>query len=126
MLTTAESVSTIKEASDQMGETIRSLIKHSLGDSGYERAIANLTVMNEELTALEEPKLYNDFIRELKTSLLAGELGGDRRDMMWLIRRARLGLIEHSRCEESDVTEAEAAKVRSAPCSTLSVQDFVS
>jgi ATP-dependent DNA helicase 2 subunit 2 len=111
MLSTAESLDTIKDAAKQMAYIIRSLITHSLGDSGYPRAVANLSVMQEELIDMEEPGLYNDFISDLKERIMVGDLGGDRREMMWEIRKARLGLIDKSRSELSDVTEAEASDV---------------
>lgn len=111
MLDTADDLSVIEEASKQMSTIIRSLITHSLGDSGYSRAIENLAVMREELINMEEPGLYNDFLRDLKKKLLAGELGGDRRDMLWEIRKARLGLIDKKSSETSEVTEEEATEV---------------
>ena len=57
---------------------------------------------------LEEPTIYNDFIKELKQKLLTEKLGGDRREMWWEIRKAKLGLVEKSVSERSDVHEAEA------------------
>jgi ATP-dependent DNA helicase 2 subunit 2 len=112
MLETAEDISIIEEAAKQMSTIIRSLIAHSLGDSGYGRAIANLATMREELINMEEPGLYNDFVKDLKKRLLGGELGGDRRDMMWEIRKAKLGLIDKKASEVSDVTEAGVTEVR--------------
>lgn len=112
MLETAEDISSIEEAAKQMGAITRSLITYSLGDSGYGRAIANLATMREELINMEEPALYNDFVKDLKKRLLGGELGGDRRDMMWEIRKAKLGLIDKRASEVSDVTEDEATEVR--------------
>jgi ATP-dependent DNA helicase 2 subunit 2 len=114
MLETADSISSIEDAAKQMGIIIRSLITHSLGDSGYGRATANLATMREELINMEEPGLYNDFVKDLKKRLLAGELGGDRRDMMWEIRKAKLGLVDKKASEVSDVTEDQATEVRIA------------
>jgi ATP-dependent DNA helicase 2 subunit 2 len=111
MLETAEDLSSIQEAAKQMATIIRSLITHSLGDSGYGRAIANIATMREELINMEEPDLYNDFVADLKRRLLAGELGGDRRDMMWEIRKAKLGLIDKKASEISEVTEDQATEV---------------
>jgi ATP-dependent DNA helicase 2 subunit 2 len=115
MLGTADDLKIIEEAAKQMAIIVRSLITHSLGDSGYGRAVANLTVMREELIEMEEPGLYNDFIKDLKKKLLAGELGGDRRDMLWEIRKARLGLIDSKASEVSEVTEEEATEVSVSP-----------
>jgi ATP-dependent DNA helicase 2 subunit 2 len=115
MVGMADNLSVIEEAAKQMGIIIRSLITHSLGDSGYGRAVENLTVMREELIEMEEPGLYNDFVVDLKKKLLAGELGGDRRDMLWEIRKAKLGLIEKKTSEVSNVTEEEAMEVGVTP-----------
>jgi len=52
--------------------------------------------------------LYNDFARQLKDKILKEELGGDRRELWWLIRRSKLGLIDESMSEQSDVSEEEA------------------
>lgn len=114
MLETAEDIGAIEDAAKQMGTIIRSLITHSLGDSGYGRATANLATMREELINMEEPSLYNEFVKDLKKRLLGGELGGDRRDMMWEIRKARLGLIDKNASEVSDVTEEQMKEVRTA------------
>ncbi|KAH8815692.1 SPOC like C-terminal domain-containing protein [Xylogone sp. PMI_703] len=110
MLTTAESVSSIQEAANQMASIIRTLVTRSLGDSGYGRALENLRVMREELLSLEEPTIYNDFIRDFKKRTTKGELGGDRRDFWWEIRKNRLGLIDNATFEFSDVSEQEASE----------------
>jgi ATP-dependent DNA helicase 2 subunit 2 len=111
ILESAEDFKTIEDASKQISNIIRSLITHSVGDSGYARAIETLGVMRDELFALEEPKLYNDFISDLKKRLLAGDLGGDRRDFMWEIRKGKLGLIGQDKLDISDVTPAVALEV---------------
>lgn len=111
MLNTAESVGSIQEAADQMASIIRTLVTRSLGDSGYGRAIENMRVMRDELTALEEPTMYNNFIRDFKKRTTKGELGGDRRDFWWEVRKNHLGLIDKSALEFSDVSEKEAAEV---------------
>ena len=63
---------------------------------------------------MDEPALYNDFLRELKQKLLAGELGGERKEMWWLVRVNRLGLIQKRESEQSDVTEEDAEAFMSA------------
>lgn len=109
-LGTAEDMATIEAASKEMSGIIRSLIQHSLGDSGYGQAIANMGVMREELTNLEMPDVYNVFVRGLKEDLLKGILGGDRRDMWWEIKRSKMGLVDKRNTEVSDVSEEEAAE----------------
>jgi ATP-dependent DNA helicase 2 subunit 2 len=111
-LETTEDIGKIKEAVKQMSAVIENQIRHSLGDINYNRAIEGLGTMRDELVAYEEPGLYNDFIRGLKQKLLGDQLGGDRREMWWLIRKSRLGLIDNKLSEQSDVTEQEAKEVR--------------
>ncbi|KAI2200552.1 ATP-dependent DNA helicase yku80 [Ophidiomyces ophidiicola] len=107
-LANSEDISAIGDAVKQMSSIIEGQIKHSLGDMNYDRAIEAIGTMREELVAYEEPGLYNDFIREMKKRLLDDQLGGDRREMWWLIRKNRLGLIDKKSLDISDVTEEEA------------------
>ena len=111
MLDTGEDPNTIQDATRQLIGIIEARITDSFGDSGYGQALEELAVLREELTAMEEPGLYNDFIKSLKRKLLAEELGGDRREMWWEIRGARLGLIEKKVSSQTDVTEEEAKRV---------------
>ena len=61
----------------------------------------------------DEPTLYNEFLVQLKEKLLKEELGGDRRELWWLVRRSKLGLIDERQSEQSKVTEEEAKEVSS-------------
>lgn len=107
-LSMADSLPAIESASQQMGSIIRSLIEYSVGDSGHGQAMANLACMRDELTDLEMPELYNSFMTRLKEEILEGKLGGDRREMWWEIKKGKLGLVDKTRCEISEVTEEEA------------------
>lgn len=60
---------------------------------------------------LEEPALYDGFVRRLKTKILKGELGGDRREMWDEIRKNRLGLVERKDSERSRIEDDEAREV---------------
>lgn len=71
--------------------------------------------MRDEMIEIEEPAVYNGFIRGLKSKLLAGELGGDRREMWQEIRKNNLGLVEKRHSEGSEVGEEEAKEVSSPP-----------
>lgn len=113
LLASAEEISTVEDAAKQMGAIVRSLITDSTADNDYGRAAEDMRVMREELVALEEPGFYNSFVRDLKKRLLAGELGGDRRDMWWRVRTTGLGLVHQGESEPSDVTIAEAEEVSS-------------
>lgn len=109
LLATAQDPHAIEDASKQMSHIIRSLIQHSLGDSGYGRALEALRVMRDELMALEEPRSYNDFLRRLKQDLLRGALQGDRKEMWYEIRRHQLGLITAR--EVAEVADVDMADV---------------
>ncbi|OAX83857.1 ATP-dependent DNA helicase II subunit 2 [Emergomyces africanus] len=110
-LVSSRDLDAVKDAVKQMSTIIENQIRHSLGDANYDRAVEGLGTMKEELVAFEEPGLYNDFIRSLKAKVLGNNLGGDRREMWWYIRKNRLGLIDKKLSELSDVTEEEARAV---------------
>lgn len=114
MLGRAENVEDIRDAVNQMASIVEKQIKDSFGESNYGRVIEELGVMRSELTELEEPVLYNDVLRDLKRKIMAEELGGDRREMWYLIKRNRMGLIDKRISGISDVTEEEAKEFMSA------------
>lgn len=104
----AEDASSIHDAVSQLATIIESQIRDSFSDINYGRATEELSVMRDEMIEIEEPAVYNDFVRDLKRKLLAGELGGDRRDMWEEVRKNRLGLVEKGQSESSEVGEEEA------------------
>lgn len=108
----ATDVKAIGEATKQMGDIICALIRESFADINYDRAAAGMGVMREELIGLEEPELYNSFLRDLKKKIHGKELDGDRMDM-WRgkIVNGGLGLVTDQESEVSNVTELEAKKV---------------
>lgn len=91
-----------------MRSIIDDQIRHSFGDANYDRVTEGLGAVREELISYEEPSLYNEFIKELKEQILKEKLGGDRRELWWLIKRSKLGLIDQGQSELSTVTEEEA------------------
>lgn len=105
----------MEDAVEQMTGIIETQIKNSLGDANYDRAIELLGVVRDELVDYEEPKLFNGFLRQLKEKLLKEELGGDRSELWWLVRRHRLGLIDKQMSDQSDVDAEEAKKVSIIP-----------
>ena len=109
-LAATDDLDAIQDAADGMAREIRALITNSMGDSAYGRALEAIRVMREEITELEEPEIYNVFIRELKKEILGGKLNGNRRDMWWRIRGSRYGLVDQKRSLVSEVTEEEARK----------------
>lgn len=99
-------------AVEDMRKVIHSLIRDSMGDQHYDRALENIGVMREQLIGLEVPGLYNEFLQDLKTKLKSGALGDDRRDFWFKIRfPGKLGLIHKDQSEYSDITEDDAHKV---------------
>lgn len=115
MLDLSEDPNTIQDAAKQMVTIIEAQIKDSFGDTAYGQAIEELGVLRQELMELEEPGFYNDFVRALKEKLLAGALGGERREMWWEMRNNGLGLIEKGespgKSPISNVTEEQAKLV---------------
>lgn len=111
MLDVVEDISGIRDAVTQLGSIIETQIKDSFGDINYGRAIEELDIMRSEMIEIEEPAIYNDFVRTLKTKLLKGELSGDRRDMWYELKKAELGLIDSKQSESSTVTQEDAKQV---------------
>lgn len=106
-LDATDDIAAIKSLTSSMATQIRNLVRNSVGDTSYNRALEALRVLREELTELEEPELYNDFVRKFKSELLGEELGGDRREMWWRVRGGRYGLIDRKRSLVSEVSEEE-------------------
>lgn len=89
----ASSLQEINDTCNQLAEIIRDKIRHSVGDSGYGVALAAIKVMRDEMTDLENAEVYNGFMKALKRELLGGQLGGDRLEMWYLVRKEKVGLI---------------------------------
>ncbi|KAJ5694772.1 hypothetical protein N7536_005184 [Penicillium majusculum] len=113
-LSRAENIDAIHDAVQQMAKIIETQITHSLGHSNYDRVIEGLGTMREELVDYEEPVIYNDFVRQLKSKMLREELGGDRRELWWFVRKGKLGLIGKSEVDSSAVEEEEAQEFLAA------------
>jgi ATP-dependent DNA helicase 2 subunit 2 len=107
-LAVTDDLAAVQSAADAMAKEIRSLVRNSVGENAYGRALEAIRVMRDELTELEEPEMYNSFIRDFKTELLGDALNGDRREMWWRIKGSKYGLIDQKRSLVSDVTEKEA------------------
>ena len=107
-LAVTDDLAAIQSAADAMAKEIRNLVKSSVGERAYGRALEAIRVMRDELTELEEPEMYNNFVREFKKELLGDALNGDRREMWWRVRGSKYGLIDQKRSLVSDVTDKEA------------------
>ncbi|KAF8476846.1 putative Ku family DNA helicase [Kalaharituber pfeilii] len=102
-------IEAIKDTCSQMAALIKETITNSFADILYDKAADMMRVMRNELIDLDEPEIYNDFIRDLKKAMLAGELGGNRVDMWKEVSKNNVGLVTNVESERSEVTE-EAAK----------------
>lgn len=107
----ADNVEGIKDAVSQFGGIISTWVTHSLGDSEYQRALEALGTMREECIQVEEPEIFNAFLRNFKKALAGGGLGGDRREMWAVLRSGRAGLIDKRASPHSGVSEEEARQV---------------
>lgn len=117
LLETTEDMGQIKDAVKQLSGIIQSYIRDSTGNFAYNRAVEAIRVMKEEMREMEEPGLFNDFLRELKKKIQGGELKGDRREMWYLLKANRLGLIDSGATELSDVSpdDAKAVSIHFSP-----------
>lgn len=114
ILADAENIETVRNAVQQFAELIQSGIRDSFGESYYERAVEAIGVMRIECIELEEPTLYNDFMRKLKKNLADGALNGNRKEMWYKLRASRMNLIDTKTNQSSDVSETEAKEVSEA------------
>lgn len=108
MLASSTEDAKIIDAAKQMGKIIRTQISESTGESGTEQAFANMRVFRSEMIDYEEPKLYNDFLKDLKEKIVKQQLVDGERDFWYHFKTARLGLIDQTALDISEVTEEEA------------------
>ncbi|KAL8796891.1 MAG: hypothetical protein Q9195_000974 [Heterodermia aff. obscurata] len=108
LLDGAESPASIRESAESLAKIVEKHVSDSFGGNLYGRAIEELSVMRQEMIEVEEPGVYNAILRKLKEMLLKGELGGERKDFWYEIRKNRLGLVDKKGSERSDVGEDEA------------------
>jgi ATP-dependent DNA helicase 2 subunit 2 len=106
-----DEMSGLRDAVKQLSAIIQEYIKTSTGNYNYQRAIEAIRVMKEEMIEYEEPNLFNDAMRDLKKKLVAGELGGDRKEMWYLIKVHRLGLVDSEATAVSDASPDDAKAV---------------
>ncbi|KAK6353706.1 ATP-dependent DNA helicase II subunit 2 [Orbilia blumenaviensis] len=96
----------IRPLVQQMGDIIKDIIHHSVGDLQYNKAIECLRVIREDCITLEVFELYDSFIRELKLFV-----GVDRRDFWSRVRKDRLGLVLPSEDSRSNTSIEESNKL---------------
>lgn len=110
MLDKTEDPNGIKDAAEQLSAVIEGHVKKSFGDKEYPRVLEEMKVLKEEMREMEEVGFWNDWLKSFKTRLLKGELGGDRSELWWAIRKEKLGLISKAQDNLSNVDEEDAAK----------------
>ncbi|KAI1822319.1 Ku70/Ku80 N-terminal alpha/beta domain-containing protein [Xylaria intraflava] len=103
----AENQADIEDSIKLMGAIICDIVTKSFGDQGYDRAVEHIGVMRETVIDYECPDLFNFFMKDFKTRLLSGEFDGNRRELWWQVKGARLGLISSDESEHSKVTPEE-------------------
>ncbi|KIW91049.1 uncharacterized protein Z519_07943 [Cladophialophora bantiana CBS 173.52] len=108
LMSSTDNMEIIKDAVRQMQEILQDLVKRDFGGQNYSRVVAGLGEMREEIIGLEEPTLYNTVLREFKEKVFSEQLGGNRRELWWTIRKSKLGLISQDEDERSDVDAMEA------------------
>ena len=106
-----DDIQILRDAVKQLGNIIKDWIRQSMGDSNYDRVIETLKIMRRECQELDEPAPYNDYIKDLKAAVFKEELGGDRRELWWAIRKEKLGLFDRTESEHVDVEPEEARTV---------------
>ncbi|MCJ1398141.1 ATP-dependent DNA helicase II subunit 2 [Xylographa trunciseda] len=108
MLETTEDPNGIVDAASQLIVIIERHIKDSFGDSNYDRVVAEMTALREEMIEMEEPGLWNDWLKKLKEKLRGDGLGAGRDELWWRVRKDKLGLVVKSESEVSEIGDDEA------------------
>ncbi|KAK3636948.1 ATP-dependent DNA helicase yku80 [Elasticomyces elasticus] len=103
----------LKDACKQLKDIIYDWVKHSVGKVNYAKSVEAIRVMREEMNEIDLPGYYNEIMWELRTKLLAGELGENRGEMWYQIRVNKLGLLKASEAD-GGVSDEEANKWRAA------------
>lgn len=97
-------------ACNQLKTIIFDYIRHSVGNSGYQRALEAMNAMRKECLESDIPDPYNDFARQLKTKVLGGNLGDGRKEMFLEVRNHKLGLIQLLQTERGAVDHGGVSK----------------
>lgn len=101
----------LAEAMKQMGEVTREVIrKSSLGGTGYDIALRQISEMRTVAVNLEIHEPYNEFVTDLKEKISSGALG-ERKDFWFKFKRAGFGLISQEESEYSEVNDKQAEEV---------------
>ncbi|KAM0155016.1 hypothetical protein ACHAQE_006997 [Botrytis cinerea] len=107
-LSSTDSTDSVVKVTREMGDTVRTLLKRSTGDSTWGQAGEYLRTMRTELIELIEPDIYNNFIEKFKKQLQNGDF--DKYFWFDVVRKNKLGLIHGSEAENTERSEDEARK----------------
>lgn len=81
----------IKGAATQLGTIIESRVRESQGGYRYGQALKEMSVFKDGMDNVEEYGLWNDWAREFKRKVQAGELNGDQTEFWYEVRAYRYG-----------------------------------
>lgn len=117
MVESADGLPQFEEACTQLKFIIYDWIKHSVGNMAYGRALEGIGAMRKACEDMEHPGPFHSFLVELKQKVLGGELGGDRKEMWFKVRQAKMRPLLKSECQGSEFTEEMAKKLMLAQLS---------
>lgn len=101
----------VQDACKQLKHIIYDWIRYSVGNYKYGLVLEALGAMRQEMVELEFPDMYNEILRDLKAKVLQGDLGGERKELWFLIRKTRLLLVTAKEAQ-GGATDAEAEEFR--------------
>lgn len=93
MMDRTKGVDEMREVFGRMGEVVRELVRGSMGDQKYERALECLRVLREEVVEMEEGRWWNEWLKAFKGEVLRGTLGEGREEFWFRVRQNRYGLL---------------------------------
>ena len=80
-------------ATAQFGEIIENRVRESFGGISYNRALEEMGVFREEAEEMQRADTWNAWLRQFKIKLVQEELGGDRAEFWYEVRKEKLGLV---------------------------------
>jgi ATP-dependent DNA helicase 2 subunit 2 len=128
LLPATVSTSEVVDLVDQMAQIIYKMVADIPTGGSIDRVAENMRVLRTDLLDLEMPDIYNDFIRDFKLKLVSGELfksefASNKRELWFLIKSTKLGLIDKEVSEHSTISKEEAAQVSTYRCDKNPVTD---
>ncbi|TVY78109.1 ATP-dependent DNA helicase II subunit [Lachnellula suecica] len=101
----------ISNAVDQMAKIVREMFIAPEKDFSHGRVLENIRVIRSEMIELEMPEIYNSFIQDFKKTLATSKgPRGDPKEFWYMMKKARLGLIDKVELEHSEIPKEEAAE----------------